>query len=122
VASRSSERGEGRIGLLISLVILGVGIFVGVKIIPVRIDAYEFGDFIEQECRYAAVRNQGGGDVTKRILDKAVELDIPLKKKDLVVQRTANEMIITASYELPIDLKVTVYNYRYYRREKAPIF
>jgi len=122
VATLRDQKGEGRIGLLVSLVLLAVGVFVGVKIIPVRINAYEFGDFIEQECRYAAVRNQVVGDVTKRILDKAVELDIPLKKKDLVLQRTANEMIITASYELPIDLKVTVYNYKFYRREKAPIF
>ena len=121
MASRSSERGEGRIGLLISLVILGVGIFVGVKIIPVRIDAYEFGDFIEQECRFAAVRNQDA-EVFKRIMDKALSLELPLKKTDLTVKRSPNEMVIIASYEIPIDLKVTVYNFRFYRKEKAPLF
>jgi hypothetical protein len=31
-------------------------------------------------------------------------------------------MVITASYEQPIDLKVTVYNYRFYQKEKAPLF
>jgi hypothetical protein len=121
VARRRDEKGEGRIGLLVSLVVLAVGIFLGVKIIPVRINAYEFGDFIEQECRYAAVRNQDT-EVAKRILQKAMELEIPLKKKNLKLERTANEMVITASYELPIDLKVTVYNYRFYRKEKAPLF
>ncbi len=115
------QRGEGRIGLLVSLVLLAAGIFVGVKIIPVRINAYEFADFIEEECRFAAVRNQDS-EVAKRILDKAMELEIPLKKKDLTVQRTGSEMIITASYQQPIDLKVTVYTYKFYRREKAPLF
>ncbi len=121
VATIRDQRGEGRIGLLVSLALLAVGIFVGVKIIPVRINAYEFGDFITEECRFAAVRSQDA-EVAKRILDKAVQLEIPLKKKDLKVQRTAGEMIITASYEQPIDLKVTVYTYKFYRREKAPIF
>ena len=116
-----NQKGEGRIGLLVSLVLLAAGIFVGVKIIPVRINAYEFSDFIEQECRFAAVRNQDS-EVVKRLLDKAVQLEIPLKKKDLTVQRSAGEMIITASYELPIDLKVTVYTYHFYQREKAPLF
>jgi hypothetical protein len=30
---KTAERGEGRIGFLISLALLGIGIFVGVKII-----------------------------------------------------------------------------------------
>ncbi|MBZ5640420.1 MAG: hypothetical protein LAO51_16890 [Acidobacteriia bacterium] len=121
MAMLHGEKGEGRIGLLISLALLAMGIFVGVKIIPVRINAYEFGDFIEQECRFAAVRNQDS-EVAKRILAKATELEIPLKKTDLKVERTANEMIITAEYVQPIDLKVTVYTYRFYQREKAPLF
>jgi hypothetical protein len=121
VIDRRSEQGEGRIGLLVSLVILGVGVFVGAKIIPVRIDAYEFGDFIQEECRFAAVRNQDS-EVFKRIMDKARSLELPLKKTDLSVQRSPNEMVIVASYEVPIDLKVTTYTYRFYRKEKAPLF
>jgi hypothetical protein len=121
VARRRGERGEGRIGLLVALVLLAIGIFLGVKIIPVRVSAYQFSDFIQQECRFAAVRNQDE-EVAKRILDKAAEMEIPLKKKDLKIERTANEMIVTASYEQPIDLKVTVYNYRFFQREKAPLF
>jgi hypothetical protein len=121
VVTLRNEKGEGRFGLLVSLLVLALGIFVGVKIIPVRINAYQFGDFLEQECRFAAVRNQDA-EVVKRIFNKAAELEIPLKKKDLKVERTANEMVITASYELPIDLKVTVYNYRFHRKERAPLF
>ena len=59
---------------------------------------------------------------TKRILQKAAELEIPLKKQDLNVSRTESTMIITASYEQPIDLKVTTYVYRFSATEKAPLF
>ena len=118
---RAAERGEGRIGFLISLVLLGVGIFVGVKVIPVRVNAYEFRDFIQQECRFAATRNHDE-EIYKRIFDKARELRLPLDKKNLRMERTAHEMIIAAKYQQTIDLKFTKYVYKFDHEEHAPLF
>ena len=115
------EKGEGRVGFMITLIIVGVAIFLGVKVIPVRIAAYEFRDVLREEARYGAVRNSDDV-VTKRIMDKAVELEIPLDKKNLKVSRTPTQMVITANYEQPIDLKVTTYVYRFNETEKAPLF
>lgn len=118
---RHGERGEGRIGLVIAIAVVAVGIFLGVKIIPVRVAAYEFRDFVETECRYAAVR-KGDTEVRKRILRKAEELEIPLNPKKLKLERRGGEMIITASYEQPIDLSVTTYVFRFAIDERAPLF
>jgi hypothetical protein len=115
------EKGEGRIGFLIALIIVGLAIFLGMKVIPVRINAYEFRDFLREEARYAAVRHDDA-TVTKRILARAKEMDIPLNPKNLTVTRTTGEMIITAKYEQPIDLKVTTYVYKFDAKEKAPLF
>ena len=57
-----------------------------------------------------------------RILTRAKELEVPLRKEDLSVERTTKEMVITARYEQPIDLKVTTYTYRFDQTEKAPLF
>ena len=116
-----SERGEGRIGFLLSLALLAMGIFVGVKLIPVRINAYEFRDFIQEECRFAATRNHDD-EIYKRIVDKAKELKLPLDKKNLHMERTTNEMIISAKYEQTIDLKFTKYVYKFDHEEHAPLF
>jgi hypothetical protein len=116
-----AQNGEGRIGFLISLIVVGVAIFVGMKVIPVRITAYEFRDALREEARYAAVRDDDAKVVT-RILQKAEELEIPLLKKNLEVKRTTGEMIIRASYEQSIDLKVTTYVYRFRAEERAPLF
>jgi hypothetical protein len=121
VADRSSERGEGRLGLLIALALLGSGIFVGVKIIPVRVNAYEFQDFIEEECRFAATRAHDE-EIYKRIFDKAQDLHLPLKKKDLHMERTTHEMVISAKYEQTVDLKVTKYVFKFDHEERAPLF
>ena len=116
-----SERGEGRIGFLLSLALLGVGIFVGVKIIPVRINAYEFRDFIQEECRFAATRNRDD-EIYKRIYDKARDLKLPLEKKNLHMERTTHEMIISATYRQTVDLKFTKYVFKFDHEERAPLF
>jgi len=38
------------------------------------------------------------------------------------VRRTHNEMVITATYEEVIDLKVKTYVYRFNAKERAPLF
>jgi hypothetical protein len=115
------ERGEGRIGFLIALIVVGIVIFLGVKVVPVRIAAYEFRDFLRDEARYAAVRHDDA-TVAKRIMDRAKEMGLPLQAKNLQLTRTTGEMIITAHYEQPIDLKVTTYVYKFNAKEKAPLF
>jgi len=116
-----NQRGEGRMGFLISAAILGIGIFLAVKIIPVRIDAYDFRDTIREECRMGAVR-KNDTVIFERIMAEAQELDIPLIKKNLKVVRSAKRLRISATYEKPIDLKVTTYIYRFSVDEEAPLF
>jgi len=118
---RKAERGEGRIGFLISLVLLGLGIFIGVKIVPVRLNAYEFRDFIQEECRFAATRNRDD-EIYKRIFDKAKDLHLPLEKKNLHMERTAHEMVISAKYQQTVDLKFTKYLFTFDHEERAPLF
>ena len=94
---RIRERGEGKLGLLVAIVVVGIAIFVGVKVIPVRIAAYEFRDVLREEARYAAVR-YNDAEVAKRIMRKAEELEIPLLRKNLEVKRTTGDMIVTAHH------------------------
>jgi hypothetical protein len=115
------QRGEGRIGFFIALVACAVLVFVGVRVVPVRVTAYEFREFIRQETRSAAV-TKGDEKVAQRIMSRAEELEIPLTRKNLHVQRTQSEMVIRASYEQPVDLKFMTYVYRYSSEDRAPLF
>ncbi len=119
--NRNNERGEGRLGLLVAVIVVGVAIFLGAKVIPVRITAYEFRDVLREEARMGAVRDSDCA-VHKRIMRQAKELEIPLDKKNLDVRRTQSKMIISARYEVPIDLKVTTYVYKFSATERAPLF
>lgn len=119
--ARQREHGSGRIGFIVMLAIFLSAAYAGFKIVPVRVSAYELRDTIRQEARVGAVRANDAA-VAKRIMDKASELDLPLKKKDLEIRRTKGEIIVKARYEQPIDLKVTTYIYKFEAEERAPLF
>lgn len=118
---RRSERGEGKVGLLIALALLGSAIFVAVKVVPVRVNAYEFKDFIQEEARGASLRRDDKL-IADRIMKKAKELEVPLERKNLKVNRSTSEMMISASFQQTIDLKVHKYVFRFNETERAPLF
>ena len=118
---RNGERGEGRVGLAIAVVIVGVSAFLGLKIVPVRVTAYEFKDVLREEARYGAVRDSDK-EVHKRIMNLAAEMELPLLAKHLTVKRSVSDIVVEASYEVPIDLKVTTYVFKFHHKEKAPLF
>ena len=115
------QAGKGRLGFVVTLVVVVGVIYAAVKVIPVRIAAYEFHDTLREQARYGATR-ASDRQVVEDIIAKAEELEIPLRKEHLNVKRTKNEIVITASYEQPIDLKVTTYVYKFDATEKAPLF
>jgi len=118
---RNGERGEGRAGFLITLALFALGVFLAIKIVPPRVDGYQFREVLREEARYAAV-HRNDEQVLQRILDSAEAMNIPLKKSDLTLKRTQIEIVISAKYEKPIDLKFTTYTYRFDEQGKAPIF
>ena len=115
------QRGQGRFSLFVSLAVAAAAIFIAVKVIPVRITAYNFRDVLREEVRMGAVRADNAA-VKRRILEQAEDLNIPLNPKNLKVQRNQRQITISASYEQPIDFKVTTYVYKFRATEKAPLF
>lgn len=116
-----NQRGEGRLGFLISAAVLATAVFIGVKVIPVRINGYNFHDRLREECRMGAV-HQDDTKLAKRLLEEAHNLGIPLSKKNLKIYRTQKKLTISATYEQEIDLKFTTYTYKFNKKEEAPIF
>lgn len=75
IASRRSQRGEGRIGCLISAVFIGLVGAAGYKALPVLMSNNEFKDAVKAIATTASVRPVE--ELKKEIRAKAVELKIP---------------------------------------------
>jgi hypothetical protein len=116
-----NERGEGRIGLLLSRVVLAAACYSAYVLIPIKVKTYEFQDAMRDEARFGAVRKKDD-IVHERLMKKARQLGIPLEKKNLMVGRDGGMYVITASYTIPIDLTLYKDNWTYNQKATAPIF
>jgi len=119
---KNGQRGEGRVGFIIALILVVSVIFVGLKVIPVRINAYQLDDALREEARFASVNRNKDSEIKQRILDQAKALNIPLAPENVTIKRSKKEVIVAAKFVQPIDLKVTVYTYRFEGEQRAPVF
>ena len=77
VLRSDNQRGEGRVGFIITLAVFIAMGFVAFKVLPVRIAAYQFRDVLRDEARYATAHHNDA-ETKKRILVKAESMNIPL--------------------------------------------
>ena len=115
------EAGEGKIGVLISLVLLLGACYAAYVLIPIKVKTYEFYDTMRSEARFGAVRKRDQ-IVHDRLIKKARQLGIPLKAENLEIKRDGGMYVITASYTIPVDLTVYKTDWVYRERATAPIF
>ena len=116
-----NSRGEGKVGLLISLVLLASGAYTAYVLIPIKVRTYEFYDSMRTEARFGAVRRRDQ-IVHDRLMKKARQLQIPLKAENLEIKRDGGQYIVIAHYTIPIDLAVYQTEWVYHEKATAPIF
>jgi len=100
-----NERGEGKLGLIVLLIVLAAIVFVLVKAVPPRVNAYELNDFIEQYGRQDSWRKTPE-QMRRDILSKAKDLKLPLTAKDIKINRRGASLEIQVIFDVPVDLKV----------------
>jgi len=99
------ERGEGKLGLFIMLIIVAAIIFVLVKAVPPRVNAYQFKDFMTQYAREDCW-NRTHDQMVKDLLDKAEKLNLPITSKNIKIVRSGAYITMEAHFDVPVDLKV----------------
>lgn len=104
------ERGEGKFGLILFLAIVAIIVFVAFKYVPPRVNAYEFKEFVEQTALQAPYDNRATPETLhKKIVEKAVELNVPIDPEALTIEKTGEVCNINLIVKIPIDFKVTTY-------------
>jgi hypothetical protein len=92
--------------LIITLVILGILVFVGVKIVPVYFANYQLQDAVETEARFAIADRRPDNDIRDALMKKIQELGIPARREDIKVNNQQRLVEISVDYSVPIDLQV----------------
>jgi len=119
------ERGEGQFGCLVGLVLLLIAGLVAYKLIPVKVKTAEMRDAVIDEAKSAG-RHQNekmSEIITKSLLEKAKQLELPVKPEDIHVERTQNSYVrIEVKYTVPVQFPGFVYNWNFRHYYENPIF
>jgi len=99
----------GRIKLLIGLAVIVAVVYGGAELIPPYFSNYEFEDAIKQEALHSTYSNKTEDDIREEIFKKAKDLEIPLTRDQIQVQRSGSgqgsgTLMIQADYSVHVEL------------------
>lgn len=114
------RRGEGKIGCILWSALLIA--FVGVcwKVVPVKIRSAELYDFMEEQAMFAGTSKPDA--IKKRIVGRAEELELPVTKKSIVVQRRGGRVRMKCTYTVPIEFPGYTYYWNFEHVVDRPVF
>jgi hypothetical protein len=97
--------------LAIGLLILVAVCYVGATLVPVYYANYEFQDVIKTEATLQTYTTKPEADIQQYIVKKAQELDIPLDKDHVKVQRHGTTGVGSLTIEAPYTVHVQLPGY-----------
>jgi hypothetical protein len=117
---RKAERGEGNLGCILWTVVLGLAIFIGWKVIPVKIASAQLYDFMKEQAKFAG--DVPADQIANKILWRAQELRLPLDKEHVTVKRIGDTIKMEAIYTVPIEFPGKTYNMHFDHQVDLPIY
>ena len=118
---RRSERGEGNFGCVLWLLALGLALLIAWKAIPVKLKSTELYDYMDELAKFSAARTPPD-ELEKQIIDRARQLDIPLERKDIRVERNGDRIFMELEYTLPVEFPGYTYQWHFRQKLDRPIF
>jgi hypothetical protein len=108
------ERGEGKGSVIFWLLFLGMGAFVGMQVVPTKVATMQLKDYAEELCRFEP--RKSGEFYQNALFNRAKDLDLPVEKKQIKVDKTLRRAKIEIEFPVTVDLLVTdyVWNIRIY--------
>jgi len=117
---RMNQKGEGRMGCVVGLLLFAVAGFIAYKLIPAKIQAAEMRELVQDESRSASGRSQD--TIKKSILARAAELKVPLEPEDVVITRRGDFIKVEVEYDVDIVFPGYVYKKHYQFNAENPVF
>jgi hypothetical protein len=114
------RHGQGKIGCILWLLVLLAVVGVTAKLIPIKIRSAELYDFMEEQALFAGRTKPE--EIKKRILRRAQELELPLTKKNLSVERRAGRVRMSATYTVPVELPGYTFEWDFEHILDRPVF
>jgi hypothetical protein len=118
--TRRHERGEGNLGCIFGLILLGLAIFVAWKMIPVKVRAADLRQTVVDEAKSAGSHTDER--IRAAILNKAQELQLPVADDSIKISRAQSEITVDVDYVIPIEFPGYIYQWHINNHAQNPIF
>ena len=107
--------------LFILLVFVAL-LLAGAQYVPAYFAAFQFNDFVRQEVKYAASSRKTADSIRGDIIQKAIDLGIPMTKKDIHITRRGPAFTLEVEYHWPIDMKIYHHELIFHTSESGESF
>lgn len=114
------ERGEGQLGCIVGLILLGIAIFVAYKMIPVKVRAAELRQEVVDEAKAAGTHNDQR--IRDAIINKAKDNNLPVTEDNITISRAHSEITVDVEYVVPIEFPGFTYKWKLHHHAQNPIF
>jgi hypothetical protein len=104
--------------LLVFIVLL----FAATQYGPAYFAAFQFNDYIRQEVKFAASAKTTIDAVRSDLLAKAMELGIPLDKREIRITRRGPSFTVEFDYHWPINMRVYKQDLVFHVSESGEVF
>ncbi len=118
---RTAERGEGNLGCILWVLVLGIAVLIAWKALPVKINSSELADYLDELARFNAAR-ESAEDLQARILTRAAELNLPVTKEGITITLSRDRVRMIVDYTVPVDFPGYTYNWHFRHELDRPIF
>jgi hypothetical protein len=98
----------GTLKMIAGLAVMAALVMVGLKVIPVYFNNFQFEDAIKNEALQSTYSTRSVDDIRDAVIKKAHDCDIPLTAKQVHVSRTGingnGNLVIDVNYTATIEL------------------
>ncbi|MEO7795982.1 MAG: hypothetical protein ABIV06_14535 [Thermoanaerobaculia bacterium] len=120
MTDRAKQAGDGKLGCILWTLLLGAGVLVGWKAIPVKIASSELYDYMVEQAKWAG--NTPSEVLQKRIVNKGNELELPVDPKLVTVEKANDKIRMEAAFTVPLEFPGYTYEWDFDLQVERPIF
>jgi hypothetical protein len=104
------------------LLVLIAFLFAATQYGPAYFAAFQFNDFIRQEVKFAVTNRKTPDRLRLDIAQKASDLGIPVKPRDIHITRRGPSFTVELEYHFPINMRVYRHELVFHASESGEIF
>jgi hypothetical protein len=94
--------------VLVALVVMGA------RLVPIYVHNIELQQFVEDVAHRAAAPTSSDDILRTWVLDKAADLDLPVKADNVLIQRSPDSVRIVVRYVVRVDMPLYTVNLHFY--------